>query len=127
MMDRIKEIAALLDECGIKYELHDCGVMVRFDMDYCENCSDYLRSIVVAGGCVSAEKYYLTPEEAVDAMTERGTCHIVKTEHKREISQKYSGYGEMWYTVTTHDCDECGFENFDGGIRYCGGCGRRVI
>ena len=65
-MDEIKEIAALLDERGIKYDLHDYGNLVCYDMDYCESCDDYLCGIAVVGGCVSVEKSYLTPGEAVD-------------------------------------------------------------
>lgn len=68
--------------------------------------------------------YDLTPEQAVAATLGRGTCHLVETVHQREIASEFGG---GYYDETTYDCDECGFENIDYNIRFCGGCGAKVV
>lgn len=52
------------------------------------------------------------------------TCHLEETVHQREIASEFGG---GYYEETTHDCDECGFENADCNIRFCGGCGAEVV
>lgn len=52
------------------------------------------------------------------------TCHLEETVHQREIASEFGG---GYYEETTHDCDECGFENADYNIRFCGGCGAQVV
>lgn len=52
------------------------------------------------------------------------TCHLEETVHQREIASEFGG---GYYEETTHDCDECGFENADYNIRFCGGCGAKVV
>ena len=63
--------------------------------------------------------HYL-PEDA-------GTCHLEECEHEREIPHDLPDCDGGWYTEVTHDCDECGYENADPNIRFCGGCGRKVV
>lgn len=56
-----------------------------------------------------------------------GTCHLEESEHEREIPYDLPDCDGGWYTEVTYDCDECGYENIDPNIRFCGGCGRRVV
>lgn len=56
-----------------------------------------------------------------------GTCHLEECEHERKIPHDLTDCDGGWYTEVTHDCDECGYENADPNIRFCGGCGRRVV
>ena len=75
-------------------------------------------------GTVYLHGVFMTPEQAVAATLGRGTCHLVETVHQREIASEFGG---GCYDETTYDCDECGFENIDYNIRFCGGCGREVV
>ena len=63
------------------------------------------------------------------AKVSAGTCHIEECEHEREIPYDLPDCddGELWFTDVTYDCDECGYENTDQDIRFCGGCGRKVV
>lgn len=69
----------------------------------------------------------LTPEQAIAATVGAGTCHLEECEHEREVPYDLPDCDGGWYTEVTHDCDECGYENADPNIRFCGGCGRKVV
>ena len=73
-MSPSEKIRAMLDERGIDYQMHDGGNRVCFNIDYCEQCGDYLKSIDVIGNCVIASQSYLTPEQAIAATVVVGTC-----------------------------------------------------
>lgn len=66
----------------------------------------------------------LGTNKSVHIYVERRTCHIEENEHDRETPTDFGG---GWYTEITYDCDECGFENKDYNVRFCGGCGAEVI
>lgn len=67
-----------------------------------------------------------TPDELM-ALLEQRTCHLEEYEQEREIPYDLPDCDGGWYTEVTHDCDECGYENIDPNVRFCGGCGRRVV
>lgn len=65
--------------------------------------------------------------ESIAATVGAGTCHLEECEHEREVPYDLPDCDGGWYTEVTHDCDECGYENADPNIRFCGGCGRKVV
>ena len=70
---------------------------------------------------------FTDPAQAIAVTVGAGTCHIEETEHEREIPYDLPDVDGGWYTEVTYDCDECGYENRDYNIRFCGGCGRKVV
>lgn len=72
----------------------------------------------------ACEPWDFTPEQAVIATLGYRTCHLEETVHQREIASEFGG---GYYNETTYDCDECGFENIDYNIRFCGGCGAEAM
>ena len=79
--------------------------------------------IVLTEGCIDG---WVKSIESIAATVGAGTCHLEECEHEREIPYDLQDCDGGWYTEVTHDCDECGYENVDPNIRFCGGCGRKI-
>lgn len=123
-MSEVQEICRLLDERGIRYELNvfNSGHRATFSIDYCDGCGDYLTHIYVIGSCVSAERSYLTPKMAVDAIL-GDTCHITYCEDDYGMDGWLcDGCGE-WFAATFNHTQ---FNNIRHP-NFCPSCGRRVV
>lgn len=117
-MSEVQEICRLLDERGIKYELDvfSNGHRATVSIDYCDDCGDYLAHIYVIGSCVSAERSYLTPKMAVDAILSN-TCHNVAAPPE-----------EGFWPMPHFACSACGkYYVASDYVYFCPSCGRRVV
>ena len=83
--------------------------------------------VVLKGQKPPEEVLFVRDEGGVTHYLPEGTCHLEECEHEREVPHDLPDCDGGWYTEVTHDCDECGYENADPNIRFCGGCGRRVV
>lgn len=83
--------------------------------------------VVLQGQKPPEEVLFVRDEGGVTHYLPEGTCHLEECEHEREIPYDLLECDGGWYTEVTHDCDECGYENVDPNIRFCGGCGRKVV
>ncbi len=54
----------------------------------------------------------------------RGTCHIKEAWHWYENPE---GFGLGYSQEQSYDCDECGYRHYNSDVRYCSGCGRKVM
>jgi len=115
------EIRAKLDELGIAWV-----AISESATEYTQEGILY-RAYETRGGLQVAILTPVTPEQAIAATVGAGTCHLEECEHEREIPHDLPDCDGGWYTEVTHDCDECGYENADPNIRFCGGCGRKVV
>ena len=82
---------------------------------------------ILQGGRKPEEVMFVHDEGGVTHYLPEVTCHLEECEHEREIPHDLQDCDGGWYTEVTYDCDECGYENTDPNIRFCGGCGRKVV
>ncbi len=82
--------------------------------------------VVLEGEKVPEEVLFIGANGVTHYLPE-ATCHLEECEHEREVPYDLPDCDGGWYTEVTYDCDECGYENVDINISFCGGCGRKVV
>lgn len=81
----------------------------------------HCRATEMGDGRLFLEAQLVTPEQAIAATVDAGTCRLKKGE--TTWFAEYNGYVTMW------TCNECGgltFSDAETRLRFCADCGRRV-
>lgn len=117
-MTAINELRLLLDERGVEY------TVVPEDMYSREHIKIGNTEIWTNDHDEVVAVYYLTPEQAVDAMLERGTCEILGYDDGYDEGLD----GEMYQYADPRYFLSCEHEAY-GSVapNYCPMCGRKVV
>ena len=103
-MSVVEKVEELLDDCGVRYDVSDDDYSSYFYLHWCDECGDYLSRIVVKGECVTVERSYLTPEQAVSEAVD-GVVGIVRCKDCVWASRRVDGVVQCGISRLAHMAD----------------------